>query len=282
MFTFKQDWKMKGRHTAILLWGAAFLAFSICGYCGQPGAALKSAPRHKKIRHVTRNESRGGVKEYVVRRGDSLIKIARTYKTTPAALVAENGLKSNKIKAGQKIRIPGTAVAGIRKKAPASPAPVASKEQLTPPPIPEADGEAEQPLRIRLVKAGFQMLGVRYRLSGDSKRSGFDCSGLVKSLFSMFDIDLPRTSREQFMQGEKVDRSDLEIGDLVFFSSGGKTPTHVGVYVGNDKFLHAARQARQVVIGDLNKIWYTMRYLGARRVTDLWGDEPPPQSQAKD
>jgi peptidoglycan endopeptidase LytE len=273
---------MKGRHSAILQWGVAFLAFTICGYCREPGAALKSASGHKKIRQVSRNESKAGGKEYVVRRGDSLIKIARTYKTTPAALVAENGLKSNKIQVGQKIRIPGSAVAGIRKKAPASPAPVVSKEQLTPPPIPEGDGEAEQPLRIRLVKAGFQMLGVRYHLSGDSQKSGFDCSGLVKSLFSMFNIDLPRTSREQFMQGEKVDRNDLEIGDLVFFSSGGKTPTHVGVYVGNDKFLHAARRARQVVIGDLNKIWYTMRYLGARRVTDLWGDEPAPEPQTKD
>ena len=127
------------------------------------------------------------------------------------------------------------------------------------------------------------MLGVRYRLSGGSEKSGFDCSGLVKRLFSKFDIELPRTSREQFMQGEKVDRDKLEIGDLVFFSSGGDQPTHVGVYVGNDKFLHAARKARQVIISDFNKIWYTMRYLGARRILDLWWDETPaPQPETTD
>lgn len=273
---------MKGRHTAIFWAVVALLAFAICGYCKEPAAALKSASKSKKIRNVSGNESGTNRKEYVVRQGDSLAKIAQAFKTTPAKLISENGLKSSTIKAGQKLRIPGLAVAGVKKKAPVSPPLVVSKEQLTPPPIPEGDGEAEQPLRIRLVKAGFQMLGVRYRLSGGSEKSGFDCSGLVKSLFSKFNIDLPRTSREQFLQGEKVDRNDLEIGDLVFFSSGGKTPTHVGVYVGDDKFLHAARRARQVVISDLNKIWYTMRYLGARRVTDLWGNEPAPEPQTKD
>jgi cell wall-associated NlpC family hydrolase len=274
---------MKRRHTAIFLSAVALLAFSICGYCTEPGAAFKSPSKHKRIRHTSRNESKANGNEYVVRRGDSLIKIARAFKTTPKALISKNGLKSDQIKAGQKIRVPGTAVAMIKKKAPVSPATsVVTKEQLTPPPIPEADGQEEKPLRIRLVEAGFQMLGVRYHFSGDSKRSGFDCSGLVKSLFSKFNIDLPRTSREQFMQGEKIDRDDLQAGDLVFFSSGGNTPTHVGVYVGNDKFLHAARRARQVVISDLNKIWYAMRYLGARRVVDLWGNEPAPEPQTKD
>ena len=117
------------------------------------------------------------------------------------------------------------------------------------------------------------MIGIRYRPSGGSERTGFDCSGLVKNLFSKFDIDLPRSSSEQYKQGEKVDRDKLEIGDLVFFSSGGSRPTHVGIYVGNDKILHAARKARQVVVSDLNKIWFTVRYLGARRISDLWGDK---------
>jgi cell wall-associated NlpC family hydrolase len=99
----------------------------------------------------------------------------------------------------------------------------------------------------------------------------------VKSVFSKFNIELPRTSREQFKQGEKVDRDNLQKGDLVFFSSGGKNPTHVGIYVGDNKFLHAARKARQVIVSDLNKIWYSMRYLGARRV--IWGDDNPVPEQ---
>jgi cell wall-associated NlpC family hydrolase len=81
------------------------------------------------------------------------------------------------------------------------------------------------------------------------------------------------------MKGEKVDRDKLQAGDLVFFSSGGSLPTHVGIYVGNDKFLHAARKARQVIVSDLSKFWYTMRYLGARRVMDLWWEEPDSASE---
>jgi len=134
-----------------------------------------------------------------------------------------------------------------------------------------------EPARIRLIEAGFKLIGVKYRFSGISEKSGLDCSGLVKTLFSKFNIDLPRSSKEQFRQGEKVRRDQLEAGDLVFFSSGGAQPTHVGIYVGDNKFLHAARKAKRVIVSDLDKIWYTMRYLGARRVADLWADEPDPE-----
>ena len=127
-----------------------------------------------------------------------------------------------------------------------------------------------------LVEAGFKLLGAKYRFSGLSEKSGFDCSGLVKNLFSKFDIDLPHSSREQFKQGQKVDRDKLEEGDLVFFSSEGKLPNHVGIYIGNDHFLHAARKAKKVIISDLNQLWYAARYLGARRITDLWGEDKDP------
>jgi cell wall-associated NlpC family hydrolase len=139
------------------------------------------------------------------------------------------------------------------------------------------ENSEDQSVRHRLVEAGFQFLGVRYRFGSVSEQSGFDCSGLVKSVFSKFDIELPRTSREQFKQGEKVDRNNLKKGDLVFFSSGGKTPNHVGIYVGDNQFLHAARKARQVIVSDLNKIWYSMRYLGARRVIEEKGEPAAPE-----
>ena len=144
-------------------------------------------------------------------------------------------------------------------------------------PTDAAKASETSPTPIRLVQAGFQMIGIRYRFGG-SEKSGIDCSGLVKSLFSKFNIDLPRSSREQFKQGEKVSKDDLKPGDLVFFSSGGNQPTHVGNYVGNNQLLHAARHAGQVVVSDISKIWDTMRYLGARRVMELWGDDPAPES----
>jgi len=130
-----------------------------------------------------------------------------------------------------------------------------------------------QPRRIRLVEAGFKLLGTKYRFGGYSEKYGFDCSGLVKNLFSKFTIDLPHSSREQFKCGENVDRDKLAEGDLVFFSSGGKQPNHVGIYVGNDQFIHAASKADKVIISDMNKLWYSMRYLGARRIMDLWWED---------
>ncbi len=218
----------------------------------------------------------------MVRRGDTLFQIARNHGTTVKALKSENGLKSDVLKAGRKLRIPG-AVKNAVQPAESKPLPKRLAQESPAPPqlsrqaaVEDADSE-DPSIRHRLVQAGFQFLGVRYRLGSISEKNGFDCSGLVKKVFSIFNIDLPRTSREQFQQGQKVDRENLQKGDLVFFSSGGKTPTHVGIYIGNDKFLHAARKARQVIVSDLNKIWYSMRYLGARRV--IWGedDQPAPE-----
>jgi len=220
---------------------------------------------------------------YVVRKGDSLHRIARIYKTTPRALMSTNGMQGTRLQIGQELRIPvsrtapAKAVERVVEKSPSLPEsqPIPAVDAETGEPDP---AEGAEPRRLQIVKAGFEMVGVRYRYGGNSEKSGFDCSGLVKSLFSKVDIDLPRSSREQFRQGAKVDRDELEVGDLVFFSSGGKQPNHVGIYVGDNKFLHAARKARQVIVSDLNKLWYNVRYLGARRIADLWNDEPDPET----
>jgi len=199
--------------------------------------------------------------------------------------MSANALPGSKLKIGQKLQVPVAPVAADRKNArnresKATPDKVFMTAGTSQPEAPYALSNSDsQTLRYRLVEAGFQWLGVRYRFSGISQKSGVDCSGLVKSLFSKFDIDLPRSSREQFKQGEKVDRDKLEAGDLVFFSSGGNQPTHVGIYVGNDQFLHAAQKAKKVIVSDLNKFWYNVRYLGARRIMNLWWEDPASSSE---
>lgn len=252
-------------HTAIICTVIAILLGSLCGF-----AKEKTSPKQKRA-------ARGKTSsDYVVRDGDTLYRIASIRKTTVEALKSQNNLKSNRLKIGQKLIIPtsGKSAALLAESKTSS----ATKKPQTAPPktIPvqianQNENSEDQSLRYRVVEAGFQFLGVRYRRSGESVKSGFDCSGLVKTLFSKFNIELPRTSREQFQQGEEIDRDKLEEGDLVFFSSKGNNPTHVGVYVGDNKFIHAALKAKQVIVSDLNKIWYSMRYLGARRV--IWGDE---------
>jgi cell wall-associated NlpC family hydrolase len=270
---------MNGRNRiAVCLAAIALLFISVSGYTKTTTTLAKSPSKAQKVKSDTPRESiLTSGQAYVVRKGDSLFKIARENQTTAKALKAANGLVGSKIKAGQKLIIPGSQVAETSKEPPKARS--ARNEQIAAQYIsqlksqnPTLDDES-QPARLRLVEAGFKMIGIRYRRSGVSEKTGFDCSGLVKSLFSKFDIDLPRSSREQYQQGEVIDRDKLQVGDLVFFSSGGTRPTHVGIYVGDDKFLHAAIKAKQVIVSDLNKFWYTMRYLGARRIADLWWDE---------
>ena len=134
--------------------------------------------------------------------------------------------------------------------------------------FPEESARASQTVRYKLAKAARTFLGLPYRWGGMSERRGADCSGLVKMIFAKLHVELPRTSREQIQSGQEVPLDNLETGDLVFFSSGGDTPTHVGVYIGNHQFLHAEKKAGRVIITDLSQPWYAERFLGARRVVD--------------
>jgi cell wall-associated NlpC family hydrolase len=134
--------------------------------------------------------------------------------------------------------------------------------------FPEESAPPSQTVRYKLAKAARTFLGLPYRWGGMSERRGADCSGLVKMIFAKLHVELPRTSREQIQSGQEVPLDNLETGDLVFFSSGGDTPTHVGVYIGNHQFLHAEKKAGRVIITDLSQAWYAERFLGARRVVD--------------
>jgi cell wall-associated NlpC family hydrolase len=136
----------------------------------------------------------------------------------------------------------------------------------------EESAPVSQAVRHKLAKAARTFLGLPYRWGEMSERRGADCSGLVKMIFAKLRIELPRTSRDQIQTGEEVPMERLETGDLVFFSSDGVTPSHVGVYMGNHQFLHAEKKAGRVIITDLNRPWYTKRFLGARRVVDVAKD----------
>jgi peptidoglycan endopeptidase LytF len=121
-----------------------------------------------------------------------------------------------------------------------------------------------QPIRDKLANATRHFLGLPYRWGRMSERRGMDCSGLVKALFATLHIDLPRTSREQFHAGENVAVENLQAADLLFFSSDGVTPDHVGIYIGNNRFVHAAKKAGHVIITALSQPWYVNHFLGAR------------------
>jgi len=122
----------------------------------------------------------------------------------------------------------------------------------------------ERKLFIR-VATGF--LGAPYRMGGATVK-GIDCSGFVRKMYEMFDVSLPRTAREQSAVGVRIERDKLEEGDLVFFRT--KRPIgHVGIYIGNNEFVHASYKSRSVRIDNLDMPYFQKRYLHAVRVKGL-------------
>jgi len=130
---------------------------------------------------------------------------------------------------------------------------------------PRKEGRAQT-----LLKGALALLGTPYRWGGTSPEGGFDCSGLVGYVFrTALGIELPRVSRDMARDGEKVERSALVPGDLVFFSRRGKRVDHVGIYVGEGRFLHAPRTGRDVTVSELDTGYWSQKFLQARRVAGL-------------
>lgn len=109
------------------------------------------------------------------------------------------------------------------------------------------------------------LLGCRY-VYGGTTTSGFDCSGFVQYVYKNFGVTLNRSSRDQYSNGVAVSKSNLQAGDLVFFAKNGSTITHVGLYIGNNQFIHASSPTTGVIISDLYGASYNTTYVGARRV----------------
>ena len=109
--------------------------------------------------------------------------------------------------------------------------------------------------------------GVRYRTGGNTK-TGVDCSGFTVAVYAaVYGIALPRVSREQYRISRKISTTELQEGDLVFFNTRGSGVSHVGVYLGNNKFIHAS-VSRGVMVNDIFETYYLQRYIGAGRIDD--------------
>jgi len=120
----------------------------------------------------------------------------------------------------------------------------------------------------QLKSAAYGFLGTRYRFGGNS-RNGLDCSAFVQQVFRELDVSLPRSAREQFEVGSEVTPGDLQKGDLVFFRTYASFPSHVGIYLGNNRMIHASSRDRRVVISTLNTQYYRARFIGAKRIAKI-------------
>jgi cell wall-associated NlpC family hydrolase len=114
-----------------------------------------------------------------------------------------------------------------------------------------------------IISTATRYIGVPYRWAGTTP-SGFDCSGFVMTVFGMNGLSIRRMADEQYYGGKKLKRDELEAGDLVFFTTYGPGVTHVGIYMGNEQFIHAS-SAHGVTISSLNDTYYRNRFIGGCR-----------------
>lgn len=221
---------------------------------------------------------------YKVAKGDTLPGIAKKTGVKMADLRRFNSLKGNKIKQGQVLALvdpsavaeePARAVAANRLQ-------LVNRDLLNEQEFSDTlaeltDLDSDKPVDLaksleensagvnKLKKTAYSFLGARYRFGGNS-RTALDCSSFTQQVFREQKVSLPRTAREQFAVGSEVMRGDLQKGDLVFFQTYARFPSHVGIYLGNRKMIHASSRDRRVVISTMDTPYYLSRYLGARRV----------------
>ena len=221
---------------------------------------------------------------YTVKKGDSLYSIAKKTGISVSALKEANHLRGNALKPGRKIM--------LAKVGPTLEKKVQSAQQ------PDMDGEDDDILDESLaalspveaenalassaellgkwhnpeekklfVKVATAFLGAPYRWGGVSLK-GLDCSAFVKKIYELFDVTLPRTAREQAYVGTAVAREDMIEGDLVFFNTR-RSFGHVGIYIGNNEFVHASSGNRIVRIDNLNESYFNKRFVKAVRLKGL-------------
>ena len=120
-----------------------------------------------------------------------------------------------------------------------------------------------------LVLKGLELVGINYRRGGTNPAIGLDCSGFVQVVFKdAAGLLLPRTAKEQSEVGTEVSREELKPGDLVFFNTMRRAFSHVGIYLGGNRFLHSPRTGAEVRVEDMSQSYWVKRYNGARRVVE--------------
>ncbi|UDM17395.1 C40 family peptidase [Vogesella sp. XCS3] len=139
-----------------------------------------------------------------------------------------------------------------------------------------ADGEADPIARFAspgeeaagdLLLQAMSLIGVAYRFGGSNPESGLDCSGFIQYVFKKsLRVNLPRTSASMAQVGREIDRDELKAGDLVFFNTRGFRYSHVGMYLGNNKFIHSPRTGKSIEVVNMTQSYWATRYNGARRV----------------
>jgi cell wall-associated NlpC family hydrolase len=141
--------------------------------------------------------------------------------------------------------------------------PVVPKESAEKPaPKPSKDNKDMGAIAARTAE---RFVGIPYRWGGNNVVEGMDCSGFVRAVYNLCGLSIPRSSRDQFKAGDSVTKDDLQDGDLVFFGSSTNNISHVGIYVGGGKFVHAPRRGEEIRVTAVNESYFEKHFVGARR-----------------
>ncbi len=210
---------------------------------------------------------------HTVKKGDNLWNISVKYGINPEELKEINGLQGNSLKLGQKLLL--AKKDSINEENTQS-EPLTSQyskvnretawqkvEEVKI--LSKSDELSELGIRERLVIFAKKMMHLPYRFGGNSP-FGIDCSAYVQKVYSFIGLELPRSAREQFRHGEVIDKDELSVGDLVFFRTYASFPSHVGIYLGNNLFIHASSKAKRITIDSLDTPYYLKRFIGAKKI----------------
>lgn len=212
---------------------------------------------------------------HTVKKGDTLWSISVKYGISPDELREINGLEGNSLKLGQKLLLARINQASEEETSPVTsslpsyhaklPPEVASQKLEDIKVLSNSEELAELSIRERLIIFAKKMLHLPYKFGGNSP-FGIDCSAYVQKVYSFIGLALPRSAREQFRFGDVIDKDELSIGDLVFFRTYASFPSHVGIYLGNNLFIHASSKTKRITIDSLDTPYYLKRFIGAKRV----------------
>ena len=229
----------------------------------------------------TRKETRqeipsNGKNTYVVKQGDSLHTVSKLTGVSVEELKELNQLRSSTLMPGQTLLLKprtdgeeeGEESGGSETVADLSSPEQGREKGVAEPPLGKWNNSEERNLFVKVVK---NFLGAPYRLGGSTLR-GIDCSALVKRIYEIFDVTLPRTAREQLRFGKAVGKEELQEGDLVFFKTLRANRTHVGIYIGNQEFVHASSHKREVKVDSLDLPYFNKCFLRGVRVKELEQD----------
>jgi peptidoglycan DL-endopeptidase LytE len=207
----------------------------------------------------------GAPKTYTVKKGDTIYGIARRFHKDEWELIEINNIDAGLLHPGRMILLEPEEDTMEARTYGAIISQAYNEEESEE--TAESVELSNASLQDRLILFAKKMLDIPYRFGGNSIW-GIDCSAYVQKVYRLIGINLPRSAREQFTEGDPVDKEELSTGDLVFFRTYASFPSHVGIYLGNDLFIHASSKSKKVTIDSLDTPYYLKRFIGAKRVID--------------